>query len=214
MIQFCRKGIEKHWRSYSRFAKRLMDIALSISLLFLVSPLLVAILILVRIRLGSPAVFRQVRLGIHGCPFVMYKLRTMTDKRDRNGSLLSDEERLTGLGALLRRYSLDELPELVNVLKGEMSIVGPRPLLLQYLNRYTPEQARRHLVKPGITGWAQVNGRNAISWEEKFERDVWYVDNQSLRLDMKILIFTLIKVLNHEGISQSGEATMKEFKRI
>jgi len=188
-----------------------MDITLSLSLLFFVSPLLFAILLLVRIRHGSPAVFRQVRPGIHGQPFVMYKFRTMTDQRDGNGNLLSDEQRLTSLGVFLRCYSLDELPELINVLKGEMSIVGPRPLLTRYLDRYSLEQMRRHDVKPGITGWAQVKGRNALSWEDKFRLDVWYVDNASFLLDLKIICMTVFKVLKREGITLPGQATMEEF---
>lgn len=212
---FFKSGVLRHrdkrWHPCSSFLKRLMDITLSTSLLFLVSPLLFAILILVRFRHGSPAVFRQVRPGIHGRPFVMYKYRTMTDQRDRNGNLLSDEERLTSLGVLLRRYSLDELPTLINVVKGEMSLVGPRPLLTCYLERYSREQMRRHDVKPGITGWAQVKGRNALSWEDKFKLDVWYVDNNSFRLDLKIICMTVFKVLKREGINHPGRATMEEF---
>jgi len=161
--------------------------------------------------MGRPVLFKQMRPGLNGKPFYMYKFRTMTYERDEQGTLLSDELRLTGLGRFLRSTSLDELPELFNILKGDMSLVGPRPLLMQYLDRYTPEQARRHEVKPGITGWAQVNGRNAISWEEKFALDVWYVDNCSLWLDMKILLMTLVKVFKREGISAAGEATMPEF---
>jgi len=162
--------------------------------------------------MGSPVLFRQVRPGLHRKPFVMYKFRTMRDLRDTEGRLLPDEMRLTRVGHILRATSLDELPELFNVLKGEMSLVGPRPLLMEYLELYTPEQARRHEVKPGITGWAQVNGRNAITWEEKFKLDVWYVDNWSLGLDLKILALTLIKVLKREGISADGHATMPEFR--
>ncbi|MCI5119089.1 MAG: sugar transferase, partial [Candidatus Electrothrix sp. LOE1_4_5] len=153
----------------------------------------------------------QKRPGLHGKPFRMYKFRTMTDERDAAGNLLSDEQRLVPFGRFLRSTSLDELPELINVLKGEMSLVGPRPLLMEYLDRYTPEQARRHNVLPGITGWDQVNGRNAISWEEKFQLDVWYVDNRSLWLDIKILWTTLLKVFRREGITQEGQATMEEF---
>ena len=167
--------------------------------------------ILVRMKIGSPVLFKQVRPGLHGRPFTIYKFRTMTDERDKDGNLLPDGERLTRLGKFLRKASIDELPELFNVIKGEMSTVGPRPLLMQYLDRYTPEQARRHEVKPGITGWAQVNGRNAISWEDKFKLDVWYVDNQSLWLDIKIILMTLVKVFKREGISANGEATMQEF---
>lgn len=155
--------------------------------------------------------FRQMRPGLHGEPFTLYKFRTMTDARDADGNLLPDAQRLTRFGRFLRSTSLDELPELWNVLKGDMSLVGPRPLLMQYLERYTPEQKRRHEVRPGITGWAQVNGRNAITWEEKFALDVWYVDNQSLWLDLRILMLTVWKVLRREAISQAGNATMTEF---
>ena len=162
-------------------------------------------------KLGKPILFAQVRPGLKGSPFRLYKFRTMKNIYDKQGRLLPDEERLTGLGRFLRSTSLDELPELWNVLKGDMSIVGPRPLLMQYLERYTPEQARRHEVKPGITGWAQVNGRNAISWEEKFKLDVWYVDNGSMWLDLKIIGMTAWKILKREGISQEGQATAEEF---
>ena len=165
----------------------------------------------IRITMGTPVFFRQQRPGLHGEPFTIYKFRTMTDKRDDQGDLLPDAERLTPFGRFLRIASLDELPELVNVLRGEMSLVGPRPLLMQYLERYTPEQARRHEVRPGITGWAQVNGRNALSWENKFELDVWYVDHVSLWLDLKIIALTLWKIVRREGISQPGRATMEEF---
>jgi lipopolysaccharide/colanic/teichoic acid biosynthesis glycosyltransferase len=162
--------------------------------------------------MGSPVLFRQQRPGLHGNPFTIYKFRTMSNARDKNGNLLehdweSDEERLTPLGKFLRSTSLDELPELFNVLKGDMSLIGPRPLLPEYLGRYTPKQARRHEVRPGITGWAQVNGRNAISWEEKFKLDVWYVDNQSLWLDLKILWLTLVTIIRRKGISAAGHAT-------
>lgn len=161
--------------------------------------------------MGRPVLFRQLRPGLNGRPFCLYKFRTMANARDESGRLLPDDERLTRLGRWLRASSLDELPELWNVLKGDMSLVGPRPLLMEYLDRYTPEQARRHEVKPGMTGWAQVNGRNAISWEDKFRLDVWYVDNWSLWLDLKILIMTFVKVLRREGISAEGCATMPEF---
>lgn len=167
--------------------------------------------ILVLFRHGLPVFFAQQRPGLHGKPFYIYKFRTMTNARDTNGQLLPDEQRLTRFGQFLRSTSLDELPELFNVLKGDMSLVGPRPLLMQYLERYTLEQARRHEVRPGITGWAQINGRNAITWEEKFKLDVWYVDNCSLWLDSKILALTIWKVLRREGISQQGQATMSEF---
>ena len=191
--------------------KRIFDLALGIPAFFFIIPLMLIIALLVRFKIGSPVLFRQVRPGLHGRPFVIYKFRTMTDKRDEDGNLLPDGERLTRLGRFLRKTSMDELPEFFNVIKGDMSIVGPRPLLMQYLDRYTPEQARRHEVKPGITGWAQVNGRNAITWEEKFKLDVWYVDNWSLWLDMKIILMTLWKILKREGINQPGQATAEEF---
>ena len=191
--------------------KRLFDLtAAALGLLALALPLL-ALIALVRIKLGRPVFFRQTRPGLHGQPFQMVKLRTMTDARGPDGALLPDAERLTPFGRFLRASSLDELPELWNVLKGDMSLVGPRPLLMEYLPLYTPEQARRHEVRPGITGWAQVNGRNALSWEEKFALDVWYVDHQSLALDIRILWLTALKVLAREGISAAGEATMGKF---
>ena len=191
--------------------KRFFDFsAAAFGLLVLALPLLVLAL-LVRRKLGSPVFFHQARPGLHGLPFEMLKFRTMTDARDTTGSLLPDSERLPPFGRFLRASSLDELPELWNVLKGEMSLVGPRPLLMEYLPLYTPEQYRRHEVRPGITGWAQVNGRNAISWEEKFALDVWYVQNQSFWLDVKILWLTVKKVLVRDGISAAGEATMAKF---
>lgn len=192
--------------------KRMIDVIVALVGLALLSPAFVVISVLIRFNMGTPVLFRQVRPGLGAKPFVMYKFRTMKDARGKDGNLLPDEERLTSLGRFLRSTSLDELPELFNVLKGEMSLVGPRPLLMEYLDRYTPEQARRHEVKPGVTGWAQVNGRNAITWEEKFKLDVWYVDNWSLGLDLKILGLTLIKVLKREGISAGGHATMPEFR--
>lgn len=192
-------------------AKRLFDCAAVAAGLLLLGPLLLVLAVLVRLRLGAPVLFQQMRPGLGGRPFMMYKFRTMTEARDPRGDLLPDLERMTPFGAFLRSSSFDELPELFNVLKGEMSLVGPRPLLMQYLERYSPEQARRHEVKPGITGWAQVNGRNALSWEEKFKLDVWYVDNHSLLLDLKILFMTVAKVLKRDGISQQGQATMEEF---
>ncbi len=167
--------------------------------------------VLIQYKLGTPVLFKQKRPGLNGKPFVLYKFRSMTDDRDEEGSLLPDDKRFTPFSAFLRRSSLDELPELFNVLKGEMSLVGPRPLLMQYLKRYSVEQARRHEVKPGITGWAQVNGRNSISWEEKFKLDVWYVDNQSFWLDLKILCLTVVQVFKREGISQDGCVTAQEF---
>jgi sugar transferase EpsL len=193
------------------FVKRVIDMILSGLALIILSPLLVIISLVILIKMGMPILFKQMRPGLNGKPFFMYKLRTMTNEKDEKGNPLPDEQRLTRLGRFLRSTSLDELPELFNVLKGDMSLVGPRPLLMQYLDRYTPEQARRHEVKPGITGWAQVNGRNAITWEERFALDVWYVDNWSLWLDMKILVVTIVKVLKKEGISAEGQATMPEF---
>ncbi|PUE09777.1 sugar transferase [Limnohabitans sp. T6-20] len=191
--------------------KRLFDcVAALLALLLLALPLLVLVW-LIRRKLGSPVLFRQVRPGLHGQPFTMVKFRTMTDERGTDGALLPDAQRMTPFGRFLRATSLDELPELWNVLRGEMSLVGPRPLLMEYLPLYTPEQARRHEVRPGITGWAQVNGRNAISWPDKFALDVWYVDNQSLWLDIKILWMTVRKVLVRDGISAAGEATMSKF---
>ena len=166
----------------------------------------------IRWKIGSPVFFRQKRPGLHGKPFYMLKFRTMTDARDAQGNLLPDDQRMTSLGRLLRKTSLDELPEIVNVLKGDMSMVGPRPLLMHYLDRYTPQQARRHEVMPGVTGWAQVNGRNAISWEKKFELDVWYVENRTMLLDIKILFLTLWKVLQRGDISAEGHATIEEFQ--
>ena len=191
--------------------KRIFDITVSAAALFLIAPVMLTVALLVRARLGSPTLFRQRRPGLHGLTFTVLKFRTMTDVRDPDGNHLPDNERLTTLGRFIRSASLDELPELINVLKGEMSLVGPRPLLTQYLDHYTPEQMRRHEVKPGITGWAQVNGRNAISWEQKFALDLWYVDHQSLLLDLKILALTLLKIAKREGISQPGHATMEEF---
>ena len=196
---------------YSGYMKSIFDLSIAVPSVIILSPLLVLIGILVRLKIGSSVIFRQVRPGLHGKPFTIYKFRTMTDKRDEDGNPLPDGERLTRLGRFLRKTSLDELPELFNVIKGDMSIVGPRPLLMQYMDRYTSEQARRHEVKPGITGWAQVNGRNAISWEDKFKLDLWYVDNQSFWLDCRIILMTIVKVFKREGISADGEATMEEF---
>ena len=196
---------------YHVLGKRVFDLTLTGLFLPVLLPLMAIVALLVRLKLGGPVLFAQARPGIHGKPFIMRKFRTMTDARDAAGKLLPDSERLTTFGAFLRSTSLDELPELFNVLKGEMSLVGPRPLLMEYLDRYTPEQARRHEVKPGITGWAQVNGRNAIDWEQKFVLDVWYVEHQSLGIDLKILFLTLLKVLQRQDISQNGHATMPEF---
>lgn len=191
--------------------KRLIDFFAAATGIFCLWPLLLVVGILVRQKLGSPVVFSQVRPGLGGKPFRMYKFRTMTDARDAQGQLLPDDVRLTAFGRFLRSTSLDELPELWNVLKGEMSLVGPRPLLMEYLPLYTAEQSRRHEARPGITGWAQVNGRNAISWEDKFRLDVWYVDNQSLWLDIRILWMTVKKVIVREGIAAAGEATTTKF---
>lgn len=191
--------------------KRAFDLALTLPGLILISPILLFLAILVRLALGSPVLFRHIRPGYRGELFSLYKFRTMTTARDADGKLLEDEMRITGLGRALRSLSLDELPELFNVLRGEMSLVGPRPLLKQYLARYTPEQARRHEVLPGMTGWAQIHGRNVIEWVEKFHLDLWYVDNWSVRLDLKILLLTLWKVITMEGISQPGHATAEEF---
>jgi lipopolysaccharide/colanic/teichoic acid biosynthesis glycosyltransferase len=191
--------------------KRVIDfVVASLALLMLALPLL-ALAWMIRRKLGSPVLFRQVRPGLQGRPFTMVKFRTMTDERGPDGALLPDAQRLTPFGRFLRASSLDELPGLWNVLKGEMSLVGPRPLLMEYLPLYTPEQARRHEVRPGITGWAQINGRNAISWADKFALDVWYVDHRSLWLDVKILWRTVRKVLVRDGISAAGEATMSKF---
>ncbi len=194
--------------------KRLFDIVSSAAALVVFSPVLFVLAVAIRRKLGSPVLFRQQRPGLHGRPFWLLKFRTMTEARDARGNLLPDAARLTAFGRFLRATSLDELPELLNVLKGDMSLVGPRPLLMQYLDRYTPEQARRHEVRPGITGWAQVNGRNAITWEEKFKLDVWYVDNRTLWLDIKIIFMTIWKIFKREGISQPGQATMEEFMGI
>lgn len=191
--------------------KRFIDLLLAtVGLVLLAIPLLV-LYFLIRNKLGRPVFFTQIRPGLHGKLFTMVKFRTMTDQRGPDGALLSDAERLTPFGRFLRASSLDELPELWNVIRGDMSLVGPRPLLVEYLPLYSPDQARRHEVRPGITGWAQVNGRNAISWEDKFALDVWYVDNQSLWLDIKILWMTVRKVLVRDGISAAGDATMPKF---
>jgi sugar transferase EpsL len=192
-------------------AKRTFDLALTIPALLALAPLLLLVAVAVALRLGRPILFRQVRPGLHGEPFTIYKFRTMRDARDATGQPLPDAARLTPFGHFLRSTSLDELPGLVNVLRGEMSLVGPRPLLMQYLDRYTPAQARRHEVRPGLTGWAQVHGRNALSWEERFALDVWYVDHRSLALDLRILLLTVARVLRRDGIAQPGQATMQEF---
>ena len=192
--------------------KRCIDAAAALVGLMVLAPVLLIIALLIRLKLGSPVLFRQVRPGLDAKPFEMVKFRTMRDAVDKHGNPLPDEERMTRLGHILRATSLDELPELWNVLKGDMSLVGPRPLLMEYLPLYSTEQYRRHEVRPGVTGWAQVNGRNALSWEEKFKLDVWYVDNRSLWLDIKILLLTLKKVLVRDGISAEGQATMERFR--
>ncbi|AWM93519.1 sugar transferase [Pseudomonas sp. 31-12] len=192
-------------------SKRLFDIVASVAGLIVLSPVIVLVAYLIRKRLGSPILFRQVRPGLGGKPFEMVKFRTMRDALDANGNPLPDSERMTDFGRFLRSSSLDELPELWNVLKGDMSLVGPRPLLMEYLPLYDIIQVRRHDARPGVTGWAQINGRNALSWEEKFKLDVWYVDNQSLWLDLKIIFLTVKKVLIRDGISAEGEATMTKF---
>ncbi|WP_445397452.1 sugar transferase [Zobellella sp. An-6] len=191
--------------------KRIFDIFLSALCVFFLFPVVVIVAFLIQKKLGSPVFFRQVRPGKDGKPFEMIKFRTMRDAVDEQGNLLPDAERLTPFGQFLRSTSLDELPELWNVLKGDMSLVGPRPLLMEYLPLYSAEQYRRHEARPGVTGWAQINGRNALSWEDKFKLDVWYVDNQSLWLDIKILFLTVKKVLVRDGISAAGEATMAKF---
>lgn len=192
--------------------KRAFDIAASALALVILSPVLAVLAILIRVKLGTPVIFAQDRPGIDGRIFRLQKFRTMTDGRGADGSLLPDAERLTPFGRLLRSTSLDELPEFWNVLKGDMSLVGPRPLLVEYLERYTPEQARRHEVRPGITGLAQVSGRNELSWDDRFALDVWYVDNRTMWLDLKILARTVLKVLKREGVSQAGQATMLPFE--
>lgn len=192
--------------------KRLFDVLLSGAALILLAPLMLILAILIRLRLGAPVLFRQVRPGFDGRPFLMLKFRSMTDAQSLDGEPLSDEERLTPFGRWLRASSLDELPELWNILRGDMSLVGPRPLLMEYLPLYNDEQRRRHSVRPGMTGWAQIHGRNALSWEEKFSLDIWYVDNRSFALDMRILLKTLSAVLRSEGISKPGHSTTDFFK--
>lgn len=191
--------------------KRIFDLLSALSLLVLCAPAMAAIALAIRLRMGPPVLLRQMRPGWHGQPFAFLKFRTMTEARDEAGSLLPDGMRLTPLGKTLRKWSLDELPQLLNVMKGDMSLVGPRPLLLEYLPLYSREQARRHEVRPGITGWAQVNGRNAISWEERFRLDVWYVDHRSFLLDLRILALTALRVVRREGISAADSPTMPRF---
>ena len=192
--------------------KRLFDILVSACAIVIFSIPMLITAIVVRMKMGSPVMFTQKRPGLHGKPFYIYKFRTMTNETDEQGNLLPNEQRMTTSGQVIRKLSLDELPQLFNVVKGEMSFVGPRPLLMEYLPLYNQEQARRHNVRPGITGWAQVNGRNAISWDERFELDVWYVDNQSLFLDLKILIMTVIKVFKRADVNKDEQTTMEPFK--
>ena len=191
--------------------KQLFDMLSALLGLIVFSPVFIVTALLVRIKLGTPVLFKQQRPGLHAQPFHVYKFRTMTDQHDTDGQLLPDEARLTSFGKMLRRLSLDELPQLLNVIKGDLSLVGPRPLLMEYLSLYSREQAKRHDLRPGITGWAQVNGRNAINWEEKFKLDIWYVENQSFFLDLKILWMTFYKVFKREAISQEGQTTMSKF---
>ena len=191
--------------------KRVFDLIISLLLVILLSPVFMIVTLLVILKLGRPVLFLQQRPGYRSRPFLVYKFRSMTNQRDAQGQLFADANRLTSFGRFLRSSSLDELPELINVIRGEMSLVGPRPLLMKYLDRYSPEQARRHEVLPGITGWAQVNGRNALDWEEKFRLDTWYIDHWSFGLDLKILALTVWRVLRREGISQPGQATAEDF---
>ncbi len=197
-----------HW---GRIVKRAFDLIIALLALVVLLPIILLVGLLIRFKLGSPVLFRQTRPGLNGKPFNMLKFRSMLDATDRDGNQLPDEQRLTRFGRILRSTSLDELPGLLNVLKGDMSLVGPRPLLMEYLPLYSTEQARRHEVRPGITGWAQINGRNAISWEDKFKLDLWYVDNRSIVLDIKILFLTIKKVFVRDGITAAGEATMTKF---
>lgn len=198
---------------YRFLFKRIFDITLASLLLLICMPLLIVTTLLVWIFLGYPVIFRQERPGLNGKIFTLYKFRTMLVNHKRNDSVLSDEQRLTWFGKLLRSLSIDELPELINVIKGDMSLIGPRPLLIEYLQEYSPKQHQRHRVKPGITGWAQVNGRNQVSWNKRFALDVWYVNNYSFCLDVKIILLTIIKVFKREGISEAGQATMSKFIR-
>ncbi|KHE69243.1 sugar transferase [Halobacillus sp. BBL2006] len=191
--------------------KRLLDLVISIPLLLVFTPLMVLICLLIHFQMGSPVFFKQKRPGLNGKPFYLYKFRTMSHATDAQGMLLSDEERLTAFGVILRKYSLDELPQLINVVKGQMSIVGPRPLLMEYLELYTTEQAKRHNVKPGITGWAQVNGRNDVTWEYKFKCDIWYIENHNFLLDLKIIYMTIFEVSKAQGINMEGQSTTEYF---
>jgi sugar transferase EpsL len=196
------------------FIKRLLDVVGAITGLILLSPIILILTVIIWCTMGRPVLFRQTRSGLHGRPFTLLKFRTMINAVDALGNPLPDEQRLTRVGKVLRKYSLDEIPQLLNVLRGDMSLVGPRPLLMQYLDLYTPRQRMRHNVRPGITGWAQVNGRNAISWEEKFELDVWYVENLSIWLDLRIILLTLKTVIRREGISHEGHATMPIYQGV
>jgi len=191
--------------------KRLIDLIISLTLLLFLLPVIILVAILIRFKLGTPVIFKQKRPGKDGVPFYIYKFRTMTEEKGNDGELLPDHIRLTAFGRFLRKYSLDELIQLTNVVRGELSLVGPRPLLMEYLPLYSKEQLKRHDVKPGITGWAQVNGRNLLSWEERFKLDVWYVENQSLLLDLKILYLTILKVIKSEGVQSINYVTMPDF---
>ena len=206
-----RKYRHKPYGPYEKYIKRPQDFCCAFLATIVLSPIMGITAILVRIKLGSPVIFKQKRPGLNGKIFTLYKFRTMTDKKDKNGELLPDEERLTSFGKILRSTSLDELPELINMLKGDMAVVGPRPLLVEYLPRYNKHQARRHEVRPGFTGYAQVHGRNSITWEEKFDKDVYYVDNVSFLGDWKIIFQTVLTVLRREGISSGSSDTMEEF---
>lgn len=197
---------------YRRAGKRFIDTIVALCALIVLSPVILVTAVVVRVALGAPVLFRQLRPGLGERPFMVLKFRTLTDARDASGTLLPDAARLTGVGRVIRTLSLDELPQLVNVLRGDMSLVGPRPLLMQYLSRYTPEQRRRHEVRPGVTGWAQINGRNALSWDDKFRYDVWYVDRVSFALDFSILLRSILVVVRGLGISQQGRATADEFR--
>jgi sugar transferase EpsL len=194
------------------FSKRLFDLIFALIALVILSPIILVTAVLVRIFIGTPILFKQERPGYKGCPFLIYKFRSMTNRLTRSGSLLPDAERLTRFGHLLRSLSLDELPELFNIIRGEMSFVGPRPLLMEYLPLYSPEQARRHDVVPGLTGWAQINGRNAVDWPTRFNMDIWYVDHWSFWLDIKIIFLTVWKVISREGVNQEGQSTVEYFK--
>ena len=196
----------------SEYMKRIFDLFVSITLLVLSSPLLLVLIIILKFNIGSPILYKQNRPGLNEKPFTLYKFRTMSDAKDEKGNLLPDHLRLHAFGKFLRKYSLDEFPQLINVVKGELSLVGPRPLLIEYLPLYTETQAKRHYVKPGITGWAQVNGRNSITWEKKFEHDIWYIDNQSFLLDIKILWLTLVKVIKSDGVNQDENVSMSLFR--